>query len=151
MDINDEKKYIFEQMKLIVEERRKLTEIYYEWKTRLQQLNNEYEKKNETNHNKIEQPLMDVSRESTYQQYMLNKKNTKQNISYQEVSLTIASILKEAGKPLSNKEIFKRLIAQKGEIVSKKNLTCNILPRINKDSRIAVERAYHGYWQYRLH
>lgn len=32
MDINDEKKYIFEQMKLIVEERRKLTEIYYEWK-----------------------------------------------------------------------------------------------------------------------
>ncbi|HFD1634322.1 TPA: hypothetical protein QFF48_000555 [Enterococcus faecium] len=81
----------------------------------------------------------------------MNKIKKNQFSSYQETSLTIASILKEAGTPLSNKEILQRFIEKKGSIISSQNLTCNILPRMNKVSKIPVERASRGYWQYRLH
>lgn len=33
--------------------------------------------------------------------------------------------------------------------LSYKNLTMNILPRMNKDSVVNVEKAYRGFWQYR--
>lgn len=35
MDKYDEKKYIYEQIKLIIEERRRLTKLYYDWKKSL--------------------------------------------------------------------------------------------------------------------
>ena len=35
MDKYDEKKYIYEQMRLIIEERRRLTELYYDLKKNL--------------------------------------------------------------------------------------------------------------------
>jgi len=135
MDTNDEKKYIYEQLKLIVEERRRLTEIYYKRKQKLDELNNV----------SILEPMdtmnrqtMDLKKESEYKRYRSTQIKTNK-ISYQEVSLTIASILKEAGKPLKNQEILEQTIEAKGSMMTIRNLTCNILPRMNKEHRIPVE------------
>ncbi|MGX7198209.1 hypothetical protein [Enterococcus olivae] len=146
MDTNDEKKYIYEQLKLIIVERRRLAKIYYQWKQKLENLHVSTDGGSDTNR---QQPI-DLKKESEYQRYKGTPPKRK-GISYQEISLTIASILKEAERPLKNQEILEQIIEAKGSVMTIRNLTCTILPRMNKDQRIPVERAYRGYWQYRLH
>lgn len=146
MDTNEEKKLIYEQLKLIIAERRRLSELYYEWKQKLEELNRSINE----NTNSSKKNRLDLKIESEYQNYMHQRKANHFN-SYQDISLTIVSILKEAGIPLSNTEILKRIIEKKGSIINNSNLTCNILPRMNKDNKIPVERVCRGYWQYRLH
>lgn len=93
-----------------------------------------------------------ISEEALYQQYICERGNKyRQLIPYSTISLTISSILKDAGRPLSNKEIYKLLISDHKLNISYKNLTHNILPKMNVDNSVNVERAYRGYWQYRLH
>jgi hypothetical protein len=75
----------------------------------------------------------------------------KRVVSYQQISLTIASILKDSQRPLRNQEIYSILKEKGDNQISIQNLTSNILPKLNKDKKIPVERAYRGYWQYRLH
>ena len=137
-------------MKLIIEERRRLTELYYDWKKRLNQLEND--SNNEQFNTKISKSSkIDLKKENDFQRYMADRSNPKKIISYQQISLTIASILKESQTPLRNQEIYS-ILKEKGDYqVSMKNLSVNILPRMNKDKHIPVERAYRGYWQYRLH
>uniref|UniRef100_UPI00403F085B hypothetical protein n=1 Tax=Candidatus Enterococcus willemsii TaxID=1857215 RepID=UPI00403F085B len=63
MDTNDEKKYIYEQLKLIIEERRRLTEIYYQWKQKLNELNSaSYLEPTDTNKRRT----IDLKKESEY-------------------------------------------------------------------------------------
>lgn len=153
MDNSSEKKYVYEQMKLIIEERRELTKHYYELKERLDLIDHSKFRieptKDQTLRVKEKQTIF--KKESEYQRYMLSKKsNQSKSVPYQIIGLTISSILKEAGRPLSNKEIY-TILNDSSEIeVNYKNLTMNILPKMDKDSKMNVERAYRGFWQYRL-
>lgn len=140
-------------MKMIVEERRELTKQYHDLKERLTLLDHsnfkmESEKLGDF---KGKEKKDDFKKESEYQRYILSKNSYRSKIiSYQTIGLTISSLLKEAGRPLSNKEIYHRLNETNEIEVNYKNLTMNILPKMNKDSKMNVERAYRGYWQYRL-
>jgi hypothetical protein len=153
MDIFDEKNAIYEQMKLLSTERRELTKAYFELKERLAQLDSTWKSKDKAkamqlNPKDKKRFLQDIE----YQKYMMNKgQSAHPYLPYSIISLKIAAILKEAGRPLSNKELFVTLTEAQQFAISYKNLTHNILPRINKDSAVNVERAYRGYWQYRLH
>ncbi|MFD1899191.1 hypothetical protein GQR36_01910 [Enterococcus termitis] len=81
---------------------------------------------------------------------MLSKKeNLNGRVPYSIISLKIASLLKDAGRPLSNKEIYELIMSKDQLSLTYKNLTMNILPRMNKDSVVNVEKAYRGFWQYR--
>jgi hypothetical protein len=143
MDKYDEKELIYQQMDLLMKERRELTKTYNELKNRLVFLDSVDTTKQQSS--KI--PPTEIEN----QKYMLAKKEgLKGNQSYHKIRFTIASILKEAGIPLSNKEIYKRLTEEHQISISYSNFTHNILPRIKEDSSIHVERAYRGYWQYRL-
>ncbi|MBO0422312.1 hypothetical protein [Enterococcus plantarum] len=147
MDKFDEKELIYRQMDLLMEERRELTKSYNELKDRLRNLDVEQDLDYSIKKNISKIPKSDIEN----QKYLLAKKEgIKQNQSYQKISLTIASILKEAGVPLSNKEIYRILTEEHQLKISYPNLTSNILPRIKEDSSIHVERAYRGYWHYRL-
>ncbi|MBF2397076.1 hypothetical protein [Listeria seeligeri] len=153
MDNSSEKKYVYEQMKMIVEERRELTKQYHDLKERLTLLDHsnfkmEPEKLGDF---KSKEKKDDFKKESEYQRYILSKNSYRSKIiSYQTIGLTISSLLKEAGRPLSNREIYNRLNETNEIEVNYKNLTMNILPKMNKDPKMNVERAYRGYWQYRL-
>lgn len=82
---------------------------------------------------------------------MLAKKQRKSlKLSYQDIGLKIASYLKETGAPISTKKIYEILIDKYSYSLSYENLVSNILPKINQDTAINVEKVYRGYWQYRL-
>ncbi|MEG0733081.1 MAG: hypothetical protein RR470_11830 [Vagococcus sp.] len=153
MDNSSEKKHVYEQMKMIIEERRELTKQYYDLKERLTLLDHSKSKIESVKVEdfKNEKKTDNIKKESEYQQYILSKKtNQSKSIPYQIIGLSIASILKGAGRPLSNKEIYTILRDSNEVEVNYKNLTMNILPKMDKDSKMNVERAYRGYWQYRL-
>lgn len=142
MDNLSEKKYLYEQMQLIVEERSVLTRIYTELQERLALLD------------KLpieQQPQFKVlQKEVEYQKYMLSKQETqKGKLPYSVISLKIASLLKSSGRPLSNKEVYQLLMRKNQLSLTYENLTMNILPRMNKDNAVNVEKAYRGFWQYR--
>ncbi|EQA3584203.1 hypothetical protein ACX1Q8_002094 [Enterococcus faecalis] len=153
MDNSFAKKHVYEQMKLIIAERRELTKQYYELKERLDILDNSKIEGESIQNNlvEIETNKTKLKKESDYYIYMLSKKTSQsKNVPYQVIGLTISSILKGAGRPLSNKEIY-TILSESNEIyVSYNNLTMNILPKMGKDSKMNVERAHRGYWQYRL-
>ncbi|MGG5343958.1 hypothetical protein [Enterococcus sp. AZ192] len=147
MDKFDEKKLIYQQMDLLMKERRELTNIYNELKNRLINLDDGGNTDFRVKPSSVRIPKSEIEN----QKYLLAKKEgIKRNQSYQKISLTIASILKEANVPLSNKEIYRILTKEHQLTISYPNFTNNILPRIKEDSSIHVERAYRGYWQYRL-
>lgn len=151
MDNASEKKYIYQQMHLIIEERRELTKLYFQLKERLSLLDKSVKCKEmeKGNTQKIKKEENLLNKESSYQQYIFSRKSSN-SIPYQKIALTISSILKGSGRPLSNKEIHNILTNEKQIQIGYKNLTMNILPKMNNDSTINIERAYRGYWQYRL-
>ncbi|MBO0467996.1 hypothetical protein JZO73_10695 [Enterococcus plantarum] len=147
MDKFDEKELIYQQMNLLMKERSELTKSYNALKDRLFNLDFELDKDYMMKQKSAKIPKSEIEN----QKYLLAKKEgIKRNQSYQKISLTIASILKEANVPLSNKEIYRILTKEHQLTISYPNFTNNILPRIKEDSSIHVERAYRGYWQYRL-
>ncbi|MEN2259889.1 hypothetical protein AAH971_00380 [Enterococcus faecalis] len=151
MDNASEKKYIYEQMHLIIEERRELTKLYFQLKERVSLLDKSinYKEIEKSNTLKVKREGNILNKESNYQQYILSKKSSN-SIPYQKIALTISSILKGSGRPLSNKEIH-TILTNKHQIqIGYKNLTMNILPKMHNDSTMNIERAYRGYWQYRL-
>ncbi|MHC5269739.1 hypothetical protein ACYSNO_11225 [Enterococcus sp. LJL98] len=86
-----------------------------------------------------------------HQKYILSKKEKKFSIvSYQDIALKIASFLKEAGQPVQTRQIFQFILERYNYNLTYSNFVSNILPRIHRDSNINVEKAYRGYWQYRL-
>lgn len=150
MDEFEEKNAIYEQMRLLLEERREITRAYFEMKKRLITLNTELEPKIQKISEKRTK-IKNFKAETEYQTYISErKKKGVQTLSYSIISLKIAAILKEADRPLANKEIFFQLTENYKINISYKNLTHNILQRIQNDPKINVERAYRGYWQYRL-
>lgn len=147
MPIETEKLIIYQLMREIIEERRALSKHYYELKTRLDQLD-----KKVLNEPKIsETSLTILEKEKINQQDYFHKKNrTYHYNSFDRVSRTIVSILKESPVPLNNKQILKKLTNEYELSLTLKNLTCNILPKMNSERSLPVQRAYRGYWQYKL-
>lgn len=137
MDNLTEKKYLYEQMQSIVEERRELSKTYTELLDRMTKL----EKQSRSSK---------LLEETEYQKYMMSKKGKiGGRVPYSIISLKIASLLKEAGRPISNKELYELITKDQRFVFTYKNLTMNVLPRMAKDKSINVEKAYRGFWQYR--
>lgn len=88
--------------------------------------------------------------EKVLQDYLIQRKmiGTHQR-NYKDYGFIIASILKESGKPLSGKQIYQELAKNNDILPDYRNFVNNILPKINRDDSISVERAMRGYWQYR--
>ncbi|MDB1688220.1 hypothetical protein [Enterococcus casseliflavus] len=85
----------------------------------------------------------------TNNNYTQHKELIKCKNSYDIISLNVASFLKEQRIPIKAKEIHRFLTEEKNHTISYKNLQNNYLPRMNRDSKVNVERAYRGFWQYR--
>lgn len=149
MGVFDEKKAIYEQMKMLIEERRELTKTYYELKEKLEKLNRQKTGKEPI----VQKHRLEKSgwaQEIEHQKYFLSKKNKKlTSVSYRDLGLDIASFLKEVGVPVPTKRIYEMIKEKHKYEITYSNLRSNILPKINQDSSINIERAYRGYWQYR--
>lgn len=149
MGVFDEKEAIYEQMKMLIQERRELTKAYYELKEQINKLNEQKAEKEMINQNSRTEKT-DLSQEIEHQKYILSQKNKQATrVSYQDLGLDIASFLKEAGVPVSTKRIYEMIKGSHKYELSYSNLISNVLPKINQDSSINIERAYRGYWQYR--
>ena len=141
-----EKEQLYQQMTIVLAEVQRLLNIYEELKVHVfeeSKFNEQTESVNIPKENKF------FAKEIENQKYLSERKISRTGYDYQTISLTIASLLKESGRPLASKEIHEAL-TKKGYVLTRSNLTNNILRRINLDKRINVERAYRGYWQYRL-
>jgi hypothetical protein len=98
MDQFDEKSAIYEQMTLLIEERRKITQSYFDLKERLEKLDSQ--PKEIKSSLIIQDNTKKLSSEIEYQKYMAARNQIRKGgISYYNISLKIASILKEAGRP----------------------------------------------------
>lgn len=88
--------------------------------------------------------------EELLKEYLKEKvKGTKLN-SYQIISIKISAYLKNRGIPTKAKEIFCYLSEKENISLTYQNLQSNYLYRMHNDRKVNVERAYRGYWQYRL-
>lgn len=153
MDICDEKCRIYEQLKLLMEERRKISKQYYELKEYLIYLENGKTCENilETVPQVLEKKRVDLQSEKELQDYFTQRKVTDNyHRSYRDYGFIIASILKESGKPLSNRQLYEALTEKTDVFPDYRNFVNNILPKINQDESIHVERVMRGYWQYRF-
>ena len=104
---------IYQFMKEIIKERSDLSKQYYDLKTELYQLN---EREN-NGPVKLKSVLTILDHE----------KNKKQRYnSFDQVSRTIVSILKQLSVPLSKKQIIGKLINKNELSITLKNLTCTI-------------------------
>lgn len=90
------------------------------------------------------------SKERIIQEYSIEANTSKYKNTYDVTSLYVVAFLKEKGIPSKTKEIFNYLIDQKKLSISYENFQVNYLIRMMKDSKINVERAYRGYYQYKL-
>lgn len=148
MDIFDEKQELYEQMRLLIEERRELTKAYYDLKKKLDHFG-EIVSSNQLIEQEVKNKNWSIDME--HQKYLVSKKmNKSTTIIYQDIALKIASFLKESGIPVQTKEIFDFLMSKYNYSLSYSNFSSNIMPRIHADSTINVEKAYRGYWQYRV-
>lgn len=141
-----EKEQLYQQMTMVLVEVQRLLKIYEELKDHAfeeSKFKEQIESVNIPKENKF------FAKEIEHQKYLSDRKIGKSGYDYQIIALTIASLLKESGRPLTSKEVHEAL-SKKGYVLTRSNLTNNILRKINLDKRINVERACRGYWQYRL-
>lgn len=141
-----EKDQIYHQMTMVLTEIQRLLNIYEGLKVHVFEESNvevPIESVNTSKENKL------FAKEIENQKYFSDRKIGRSGYDYQIIALTIASLLKESGRPLSAKEIHE-VLSKKGYVLTRSNLTNNILRKINLDKRINVEKACRGYWQYRL-
>lgn len=144
--MNDqEKENIYKQMSGVLEQIQILMKAYDDWQNYLLGHENEViaDGKKSVNANKFAQ-------EVESQKYFSKKGTRSADNSYQTVALKISSILKENDVPLSTRKIHELLLEEGISSISYSNLSKNILRRAHNDPKINVERAYRGYWQYRL-
>ena len=104
---------IYQFMKKIIKERSDLSKQYYDLKTELYQLN---EREN-NGPVKLKSVLTILDHEKNKMQHYN---------SFDQVSRTIVSILKQLSVPLSKKQIIGKLINKNELSITLKNLTCTI-------------------------
>lgn len=148
MSIFREKEIIYQLMHEIIEERRELSKQYFALKDKLDQI----DKKSDVVTEPKYPPISMMEKEKILYRDILHKKNrTSHYIPFDRVSKNIVSILKKAHVPLSNKQILNTLSREYELSITLKNLSSNILPKMNDEYSIPVQRAHRGYWQYKLH
>lgn len=147
MSIDKEKLIIYQLMQQIIVERRELSKQYYDLKKKLDQ----FEERYHNGSKQSEATLTILDKEKIKQEdYFFKRNKSQHHNSFDRVSRTIVSILKQSPVPLSNKQILDKLTKEYELSITLKNLTCNILPKMNNERSLPVQRAYRGYWQYKL-
>lgn len=147
LSIEEEKRIIYELMRELIIERRELSKHYYELKQQLDDLG----KSNDLLVNKEHRPMSVLEKEKIRDSDYFHRNNKKSHhISFDRISKNILSVLKESPVPLSNKQIAEKLTTEYELNVNYSNLTSNILPKMLKERSLPIEKAYRGYWQYRL-
>ncbi|AQP73365.1 hypothetical protein ACEXFN_000651 [Listeria monocytogenes] len=150
MNISDERESIYHLMQEIMTERRQLTKQYFDLKERLNKINLttikviEEQKPQKKSQSQIRKENIENDK------YFLSKKEGKTYLPYSKIALQISHILKKHGLPLSNKQIYEKLVNDFQLSINYSNLSNNILPRMNLDSSINVEKVTRGFWQYKL-
>lgn len=147
LSIEEEKRIIYELMRELIIERRELSKHYYELKKQLDDLGNNNDILVNKEHRSMSVLEKEKIRDSDY--FHRNNKNSH-HISFDRISKNILSVLKESPVPLSNKQIAEKLTTEYELNVNYSNLTSNILPKMLKKRSLPIEKAYRGYWQYRL-
>ncbi|HBI6482364.1 TPA: hypothetical protein K8H53_001671 [Listeria monocytogenes] len=147
LSIEEEKRIIYELMRELILERRELSKHYYELKQQLDDLDNSNDLLVKKEHKPMSVLEKEKIRDSDY--FHRNNKSFHHK-SFDRMSKNILSILKGSPIPLSNKQIAEKLITEYELNVSYSNLTSNILPKMLKVRSLPIEKAYRGYWQYRL-
>lgn len=134
-------------MRKILRERRELTKQYYELKVKLDQL----DEKKRGAQKEVKKPPSTMQKEKIKQtDHFFCKDKTAHYNSFDRVSKNIVLILKHSDVPLSNKQILKKLNEEYEISTSLKNLTCNILPKMKNERSLPIQKAYRGYWQYKM-
>ncbi|ELS0478054.1 hypothetical protein R4Y59_002662 [Enterococcus faecalis] len=146
LSIEEEKRIIYELMRELIIERRELSKHYYELKQQLDDLGS-----NDLLENKEHRPMTVLEKEKIRDSDYFHRNNkNSHHISFDRISKNILSVLKESPVPLSNKQIAEKLTTEYELNVNYSNLTSNILPKMLKERSLPIEKAYRGYWQYRL-
>jgi hypothetical protein len=87
-------------------------------------------------------PKIEIERE-------LDRLPKNKPMSSERATSLISEILKEAGNPLSAKDIYSKLCDRTNHRITKANFTSNLLQRALKKNK-NIERATFGYYQYRV-
>lgn len=150
MNNSEEKEIIYQLMQAIMTERRQLTKQYFDLKDKLDQITDIKTKISEND--KLQQKTQVQIRKETIEndKYFLSKKDGTFYLPYSKIALQITHILKNSGIPLTNKQIYEKLVNDFHVSINYSNLSNNILPRMNTDSAINVEKITRGFWQYKL-
>lgn len=145
MDILDEKNMLYLLMVKIMEERNILNEQYEYHRKRMEEIK-DIEKRVESP-SSINQriPPTEIAMEK---EKALGKRKTA-TLPYDIISKKISYILKKVGQPLSTKQLYNLLTEEFEITLNYGNLSNNILPRMNNDTSLNVEKAHRGFWQYR--
>ncbi|HAK1345165.1 TPA: hypothetical protein H1122_002764, partial [Listeria monocytogenes] len=110
MNISDERESIYHLMQEIMTERRQLTKQYFDLKERLNKINLttikviEEQKPQKKSQSQIRKENIENDK------YFLSKKEGKTYLPYSKIALQISHILKKHGLPLSNKQIYEKLV-----------------------------------------
>ena len=133
-------------MKEIIIKRRELSKQYFNLKQDLEKLNSDVYPRCMTKSTVIVTKKKNIKEVRT--------KNVTRNCgvihSFERISSVIVEIVKQSNTPISNKEIYRKMIEDFQINISYSNLTCNILPKMIQKKGIPIEKAYRGYWQYKL-
>lgn len=145
---NDKEKLIIcELMRELIGERRGLSMLYHDFKKKLDHIM----EKDRSGPNFSTNSLMIIVKEKLKQQEDYIYENKTQNcIFFDRVSRAIVSILKGSPIPLSNMQILDKLIEKYEAFITLKNLTSNVLPKMNSECSLPVQKAYREYWKYKL-
>lgn len=147
MSFDKEKLIIYQLMREIIEERRELSKQFFDLKSKLDRI--EKGDFREPRQKNSDFSILE-SEKIKQQDYFYSRNKTQHYLSFDRVSRTIVSILKQSSVPLSNKQILDKLMNEYEFSITLNNLTCNILPKMNNERSVPVQRAYRGFWQYKL-
>lgn len=164
LDIRKEKEYIYRLMNDITDERRKLTDMYFSLRERLNELNkleergltrlsvegcvelhnNMYHQESNSLPTEKEERVLKSTKE--YVEENINKKSMKEKPSLEAIESVISSILIRNGKPMRAKDIYNEMLSETNYYITKGNFTSNVLYRIVSKGSSKVKRYKHGYY-----
>ncbi|MGC5455855.1 hypothetical protein ACPYMZ_00360 [Enterococcus faecium] len=146
-----EKEIIYLLMKEIVKERRELTHQYYDLKSKLKKLEETNEQNKTSKINSLKKDVKFTSNADMERKNAdyFNSTTKRKSCPFERLSGYITLILKDSPIPLSNKELYSKLLNEYEINITYPNFSNNILPKIRDSKKIPVEKAYRGYWQYR--
>ena len=175
MKVEEEKEYIYSLMKEITQERRQLTQIYYDLKVRLDDLNKLEEKGLDElslkgyldlqNARNIEAVKANLSRETgriiesvtpkkeesvaqiEEKQKNGHKKFRRRKVSDEAIKSVVIEILKERGTPIKLSELLQPVNSALGANLTKQNFCYIIMKNIIEKSD-KLNRPMKGYVQY---